>query len=76
MEFKLKHVSVRKTVIVIQPLLYWLAASPNGLITDESATSIFGLIEIKCPFSTRNLHQKVCLKIRIFMSNYEMDCHT
>ena len=27
MKFKLKHVSVRETGIVIQPLLYWLAAS-------------------------------------------------
>ena len=38
MKFKLKHnVSVRETGIVIQPLLYWLVASPNGLITDEVA---------------------------------------
>ena len=57
MKFKSKHnVSVRETGIVIQPLLYWLAASPNGLITDESGTPIFGLIEINSPFSKRNLH--------------------
>ena len=56
MKFKLKHVSARETGIVIQPLLYWLAASPDGLITDESSTPILGLIEIKCPFSKRNLH--------------------
>ena len=31
MKLKLKHnVSVRETGIVIQPLLYWLAASPDG----------------------------------------------
>ena len=34
-KFKLKHVSVTETGIVIQPLLYWLAASPDGLITDK-----------------------------------------
>ena len=56
MKSKLKHnVSVRETGIVIQPLLYWLAASPDGLITDESTTPIFRLIESKCPFSKRNL---------------------
>ena len=44
---KLKHnFSVRETSIVIQPLLYWLAASTDGFITDESDTPIFGLIEI------------------------------
>ena len=67
MKFKLKHnVSVRETGIVIQQLLYWLAASPDGLIADESATLIFGLIEIKCPFSKRNLHPQDMLKDKDF----------
>ena len=47
---------------MIQSLLYWLAASPGGLITDESSTLILGLIEIKCPFSKRNLHPQDMLK--------------
>ena len=51
---------------MIQPLLYWLAASQDGLITDESATPIFGLIEIKCPFSKRNLHPQDMLKDKNF----------
>ena len=77
MKFKLKHnVSVRETGIVIQALLYWLAASPDGLITDESDTPILELIKIKCPFSKRSLHPQDMLKVRIFMSNYEMECHT
>ena len=63
MKFKLRHnVSVRETGVVIQPLLYWLAASPDGLITDESDTPIFGLIEIKCPFFKRNLQPQEMLK--------------
>ena len=67
MKFKLKHnVSVRETGIVIQPLLYWLAALPDGLITDESSTPILGLIEIKCPFSKRNLHPQDMLKDKHF----------
>ena len=67
MKSKLKHnVSVRETSIVIQPLLYWLAASPDGLITDERATPIFGLIEIKCLISKRNLHPQDMLKDKNF----------
>ena len=66
MKFKLKHVSVRETGIVIQPLLYWLAASPEGLITDESSTPILGLIEIKRPFSKRNRYPQDMLKDKNF----------
>ena len=65
MKFKLKHnVSVRGTGIVIQ--LYCLAASPDGLITDKSSTPILGLIEIKYPFSKRNLHPQDMLKDKNF----------
>ena len=67
LKFKLKHnVSVGETGIVIYPLLYWLAASPDGLITGESCTPIFGLTEIKCPFSKRNLHPQDMLKDKNF----------
>ena len=62
MKFKLKHISFRKTGIAIQSLHYWLAASPDRLITDESDTPISRLNEIKCPFSKRNLHPQDMLK--------------
>ena len=64
----MKHnVSVRETGIVIQSLLYWYPASPvTILITDESSTPILGLIEIKCPFSKRNLHLQDMLKDKNF----------
>ena len=75
MKFKLKHVSVRETSIMIQPLLYWLAASPDRLITDESSTPILGL-KLNALFPNVIYTHKICLKIRIFMSNYEMECHT
>ena len=75
LKFKLKHVSVGETGVVIQPLLYWLAASPDGLITDESSTPILGL-KLNALFPNVIYTQKICLKIRIFMSNYEMECHT
>ena len=67
MKFILKHnVSVRETGIVIQALLYWLAASPDGLITDESDTPILGLIEIKCSFSKRSVHPQDMLNDKNF----------
>ena len=63
MKLKLKYnVSVRETGIVIQSLLYQLAASPDGLITDEKGTPLLGLIEIKCSFSKRNLVSQDMLK--------------
>ena len=46
-----KNLSLRETGIVIQPNLCWLAASPDGLIYDKE----LGLIEIKCPYSKREL---------------------
>ena len=76
MKFKSKgNVSVRETGIVIQPLLYWLAASSDRLITHESSTLILGLIEIKCTFPNEISTHKIFLKKRIFISNYEMECH-
>ena len=47
---------------MIQPFIYWLAASQYGLITDESTTPIFGFFEIKCPFAKRNLHPQDMIK--------------
>ena len=39
--------------IKIQKNLFWLSASPDGLIVDSIEGP--GLIEIKCPSSKRNL---------------------
>ena len=66
LKFKLKQCFIRETGIVVQPLLYWLEASPEGLITDESDAPILGLIEIKCPFSKSNLHPQDKLKDKNF----------
>ena len=66
-KLKLKHnFSVGETSIVIHPLLYWLAASPDEFITGESGTLIFGSIEIKCTFSKRNLDPEDMLKDKSF----------
>ena len=55
MKFKLNHgICVRETGIVIQPSLYWHAASPDGMVSDKESTENPGLIEIKRPISKRN----------------------
>ena len=55
MKLKLnRDVIVRETGLVIQPNLFWLAASPDGMVSDNNELTFFGLIEIKCPFSKRN----------------------
>ena len=30
----------------------WLSTSPDGLVSDDSASDRFGVLEIKCPFSS------------------------
>ena len=50
LKFVLMHdINVRETSLAIQPNLFWLAASPDGLVSDHSDSRKIGLIEIKCP---------------------------
>ena len=49
-----RNVIVRETGLVIQPNLFWLAASPDGMVSDNEST-VFGLIEVKCPISKQNM---------------------
>ena len=49
-----RDIDVRETGIVIQPNLFWLAESPDELVSDKTNDSGFGLLEIKCPKSKRN----------------------
>ena len=43
----------------MQLLLFWLAASPDGMVYDRNFDNAPGLIEIKCPYTKRNakLHE-------------------
>ena len=39
----------------------WLGASPDGHVTDESAELPHGIVEIKCPYSKREMMpEEVC----------------
>ena len=56
MKEKLKReVIVRATGTVVQPNLYWLAASPDGMVSDPNDPNVLGLLEIKCPISKRDI---------------------
>ena len=62
MSYTLKRkIKIRETGIVVQPFLFWLAASPDGLIIDQNEDSP-GLIEIKCPKTKRNSTPDMLLK--------------
>ena len=45
---------LREAGLVIQPLLFWLGASPDGLIYDKKYSDHLGLLEIKYTSSRRN----------------------
>ena len=48
LKFVLKHdINVLETGLVIQPNLSWLAASPDGLVSDHSDSIRVGLTEIQ-----------------------------
>ena len=46
-------VSVVATGLFISTEHPWLATSPDGLVSDDSASDRFGVREIKCPFSSK-----------------------
>eukprot|EP00795_Rhopilema_esculentum_P005817 gene5817-11118_t len=53
LKYNLRHdAAVRETGIVVQPYLFWLAASPDGLVSDNTEAGT-GLLEIKCPNTKR-----------------------
>lgn len=72
LKYTMRHnVKVRETGLVVQPYLFWLAASPDGLVQDESDDRKFGLIEIKCPKTKKNLTpQELCKDSKFYV---EMD---
>ena len=55
MRLKLRHfVLVRETGLVIQPSLFWLAASPDRPVAYQTSDKKL-LLEIKCPHTKRRM---------------------
>ena len=50
----IRKIYLRKTGLIVQPKLYWLGASPDGIVYDYLSKPQVGLLEIKCPYSKRN----------------------
>ena len=46
---------VEKCGFIIHPTQGWLGASPDRCVTDESAELPHGIVEIKCPYSKREM---------------------
>ena len=54
MKYELRRdITIRETGLVIQPSLFWVAASPDGMVVDQQVG--IGLIKIKCPKSKSSL---------------------
>ena len=50
----IRKIYLRETGLIVQPKLYWLGASPDGIVYDYLSKPQVGLLEIKCPYSKRN----------------------
>ena len=76
MKFHLnRNIDIRETGLVLQPKLFWLAASPDGLVSDKSNENVrqIGLIEIKCPKTKKNSKINDMYMINHSMLNMRME---
>ena len=51
-------VSVEKCGFIIHPTKGWLGASPDGRVKDPTSGQCDGIIEVKCPYSKREMTPK------------------
>ena len=55
-------VSVENCGFIIHPEYGWLGASPDGIVRDPTSEQPCGIIEIKCPYSKREMTpQEACI---------------
>ena len=67
MKYKLNRpVKIREAGIITQSQLFWLGASPDGVIFDKKNQEI-GLLEIKCPHNKRNLSTESIITNKRFL---------
>lgn len=55
---------------VIHPTQGWLGASPDAVIMDPTVEDKYGILEIKCPFSKREIHPIDACKDSQFYCTY------
>ena len=56
--------------LVVNPAFQWLGASSNGKVKYVAGSSPIGLLEIKCPYTYRDLSpQEASLKPDLFCKN-------
>ena len=74
----LRNVKVKEVGLLIQNQLFWLGASPDGVIFDKQNIPHVGLLEIKCPYTKKiqkvSVYSKLLLYIYIsinfFLQNF------
>ena len=49
-----RNINVREAGLVINPLLFWFGASPDGLVLDGTTSLPNGPLEVKCPEAKKN----------------------
>ena len=57
-----RPIRVREIGLVVNPVLFWLGCSPDGLVFDGSISLPFGCLEIKCPENMKNLTPTQAMK--------------
>lgn len=65
-----RHITVFDSGLIINPGYYFLGASPDGKVIDFQENPAHGLIEIKCPFSQRNVNLKQAVYSKDFFLEY------
>ena len=76
MNYKINRpVKIREAGIIIQSQLFWLGASPDGVIFDKKIQQI-GLLEIKCPHNKRNLSIESIITDKTFYIAFSKDKKT
>ena len=74
MKFHLnRNIDIRETGLVLQSKLFWLAASPDGLVSEKPNEDVrqIGLIEIKFPKSKKNSKINDLVHDQSFYVKYE-----
>jgi len=56
------YLTVSPCGFIVHPQEGWLGASPDGMVTESPNELSKGLLEIKCPFSKRDVLPKIACK--------------